>query len=237
MKRSPLQVLVVEDHPAIARQVVAFMEGLHWEADHAAGGALAIELATREPYDVVVLDLNLPDIDGIEVCRAIKARAPRNVPVLMLTARDAFEDKARGFHGGADDYLTKPFDLRELALRCEALARRGQLHQGQELHVGPLTLRVRERCALLDDTPVALTQAGFTLLLALCEASPRAVSRSALTHTLWGAHPPDSDALKSHVYALRKALDKAGAPDLIVTIPQLGYRLDAQLDARLQADV
>lgn len=225
--RSRLQVLVVEDHPAIARQVVDFLAGLHWEADHAAGGALAIDLATRETYDVVVLDLNLPDIDGIEVCRAIKARAPRNVPVLMLTARDAFEDKARGFHGGADDYLTKPFDLRELALRCEALARRGRLHLDQALQAGDLTLLVRERRALVRGEPLALTQAGFTILLALCEAAPRAVSRSTLTHALWGAHPPDSDALKSHVYALRKALDRAGAVDTIATIPQLGYRLQA----------
>jgi len=130
INRSALSILVVEDHPTIARQIVGFLDGLRWQTDHAATGALAIDLATRDTYDVVLLDLNLPDIDGLEVCRAIKARAPRNVPVLMLTARDAFEDKARGFNGGADDYVTKPFDLREIALRCEALARRGQLDAG-----------------------------------------------------------------------------------------------------------
>jgi DNA-binding response OmpR family regulator len=226
--RSPLTILVVEDHPAIARQIVGFLDGLKWQTDHAATGALAIDLATRETYDVVVLDLNLPDIDGVEVCRAIKARAPRNVPVLMLTARDAFEDKARGFHGGADDYVTKPFDLRELALRCEALARRGQLHVDQELRVGPLALLPRERRALCHGTAVALTQAGFKILLKLCTAYPQAVSRSALMHELWGANPPDSDALKSHIYALRRQLELAGAPDAIVTIPQLGYRLRAE---------
>lgn len=187
MSRSALTILVVEDHPTIARQIVEFLEGLKWHTDHAASGALAIDLATREAYDVVLLDLNLPDLDGLEVCRAIKARAPRNVPVLMLTARDAFEDKARGFKQGADDYLTKPFDLRELAMRCEALARRGQLHVEQRM---------------------------------------RAVSRSALVHELWGADPPDSDALKSHIYALRKQLELAGAGNMIVTIPQLGYRLE-----------
>ncbi len=225
MQCSALSILVVEDHPTIARQVVAFLEGLRWQADHAASGALAIELATREAYDVVLLDLNLPDIDGLEVCRAIKARAPRNVPVLMLTARDAFEDKARGFKGGADDYVTKPFDLRELALRCEALARRGRLHLEQEMRVGPLTLLAREMQALYGDAPLALTQLGFRILSALCEAHPHAVPRSALTHVLWGANPPDSDALKSHIYALRRQLALAGAPDMIVTIPQLGYRL------------
>ena len=143
----------------------------------------------------------------------------------MLTARDAFEDKARGFSEGADDYLTKPFDLRELALRCEALARRAQLHLAQEMSVGRLTLLLREKRALFDDAPLALTQAGFKILLAMCSAYPHAVSRSSLTHALWGAEPPDSDALKSHIYALRKQLELAGAVKMIVTIPQLGYRL------------
>ncbi|SDF95108.1 MULTISPECIES: response regulator transcription factor [unclassified Duganella] len=225
MTRSPLTILVVEDHPTIARQVVDFLDGLQWHTDHAASGALAIELATREAYDVVLLDLNLPDMDGLEVCRAIKQRAPRNVPVLMLTARDAFEDKARGFNEGADDYLTKPFDLRELALRCEALARRSQLHVSQEIQLGPLMLLQREKRALYHNTPLSLTQIGFKLLLKLCSAYPQSVSRSALTHEVWGTSPPDSDALKSHIYALRKQLEQAGAEQLIVTIPHLGYRL------------
>ena len=219
MTRHALSILVVEDHPAIARQIVAFLDGLAWHTDHAAGGALAIELATREAYDVVLLDLNLPDLDGVDVCRAIKARSPRNVPVLILTARDAFEDKARGFREGADDYVTKPFDLRELALRCEALARRGQLHVSQEMRAGPLTLLVREKRALCNGAPLPLTHAGFKILLALCGAHPQAVARSALTHALWGANPPDSDALKSHIYALRKQLELAGAAAEIVTIP------------------
>jgi len=225
MAPRPLSVLVVEDHPTIARQVVDFLDGLGWHPDHAASGALAIELATRESYDVVLLDLNLPDLDGLEVCRTIKARAPRNVPVLMLTARDAFEDKARGFRDGADDYLTKPFDLRELALRCEALARRSQLHLEQALELGPLTVQLREKRCLYRGAPLALTQSGVTLLAALCQAYPHAVSRSALMHALWGAEPPDSDALKSHIYALRKQLELASGRKMIATIPQLGYRL------------
>ncbi|AVR96873.1 response regulator transcription factor [Pseudoduganella armeniaca] len=225
MGRATPAILVVEDHPTIARQVVDFLDGLGWQTDHAGTGALALELATRERYDVIVLDLNLPDADGVDVCRAIKQRAPRNVPILMLTARDAFEDKARGFHGGADDYLTKPFDLRELALRCEALARRGRLHVSQSLEVGPLTLLAAERRAACHGQPLALTHSGFRILALLAEAHPRAVSRAALSHELWGAQPPDSDALKSHVYALRRALEAAGGAARIVTIAQLGYRL------------
>ncbi|MED5596253.1 response regulator transcription factor [Janthinobacterium sp. P210006] len=228
MSNPSLSILLVEDHLAIARQVLDFLDGLRWQTDHAGTGALAVQLATRNRYDVVLLDLNLPDIDGLHVCRAIKAGAPSNVPILMLTARDAYEDKARGFRDGADDYLTKPFDLRELALRCEALARRHQLHVHEEMRVGPFTLQTRAGRALLGDAALPLTQTGFKILLLLCREYPHAVSRSALLQQLWGSQPPDSDALKSHVYALRKQLELvggAGAAGLLVTIPQLGYRL------------
>jgi DNA-binding response OmpR family regulator len=229
MSRPVLSVLVVEDHPTIARQLVDFLDGLGWQLDHAGTGGLAIQLATQQPYDVVLLDLNLPDVDGLQVCREIKARAPRNVPVLMLTARDAFEDKAEGFREGADDYLAKPFDLREVALRCEALARRGSLHQQQEMRVGPLTLLAREKRALYEGKPLALTATGFNILLLLCREHPHPVTRSALVQHLWGATPPDSDALKSHIYSLRKTLEQASGRKMLSTILQLGYRLD--LDA------
>ena len=228
MKREVLSVLVVEDHPTIARQLVDFLEGLGWQLDHAGSGSLAVRLATQHRYDVVLLDLNLPDMDGLQVCREIKAHAPSNVPVLMLTARDAFEDKAQGFREGADDYLAKPFDLREVALRCEALARRGTLHQQQEMRVGPLTLLVREKRALYDGRPLVLTQAGFSILQLLCREHPHPVSRSALVQHLWGASPPDSDALKSHIYTLRKTLEGASGRRLLATILQLGYRLDLE---------
>lgn len=226
MNRPSLSILLVEDHPTIARQVAGFLDGLQWQTDHAATGRLAIELATRHAYDVVLLDLNLPDIDGLEVCRQIKSNAPSNVPVLMLTARDAFEDKARGFRDGADDYLTKPFDLRELALRCEALARRGQLHLRQEMQVGPLTLLPREMRAAYAGIPLVLTQTGFRILLLLCKEYPNPVPRSALVRHLWGDEPPDSDALKSHIYTLRKQLEQASGRKLLATILNLGYRLE-----------
>lgn len=228
-----LSILVVEDHPTIARQIVDFLDGLGWQTDHAGTGALAIGLATQHTYDVILLDLNLPDIDGLEVCRTVKARAARNMPVLMLIARDAFEDKARGFNDGADDYLTKPFDLRELALRCEALARRATLHTETEMTVGPLTLQVRERRVCVHGAPVALTHTGFKILSLLCRTHPQAVTRSAMLHELWGHNPPDSDALKSHLYALRKQLELAGAPHVVTTIPQLGFRLNVATDGHV----
>ena len=225
MSAAVLTVLLIEDHAGIARQIATFVDGLGWQLDHAGTGALGVRLATSHVYDVVLLDLNLPDIDGLQVCRAIKAGAPSNVPILMLTARDAYEDKARGFHDGADDYLTKPFDLRELALRCEALARRSQLHVHQQLRVGPFMLRAREGRAHYRDVALSLTQTGFKILMLLCREHPHAVARAALSAHLWGSEPPESDALKSHIYALRKQLEAAGGAGLLVTIPQLGYRL------------
>ena len=225
MSAAVLTVLLIEDHAGIARQIATFVDGLGWQLDHAGTGALGVRLATSHVYDVVLLDLNLPDIDGLQVCRAIKAGAPSNVPILMLTARDAYEDKARGFRDGADDYLTKPFDLRELALRCEALARRKQLHVHQQLRVGPFMLLAREGRAHYRDVALSLTQSGFKILMLLCREHPHAVARAALSAHLWGSEPPESDALKSHIYALRKQLEAAGGAGLLVTIPQLGYRL------------
>ena len=220
-----LKLLIVEDNAHIARQLGDFLSGIHWQVDFAAEGKLAIQLASTEHYDVVLLDLNLPDMDGLQVCREIKAKAARNVPVLMLTARDAFEDTARGFADGADDYLTKPFDLREVVLRCQALSRRQQLHIKQELNIGSLTLFVRETRAEFAHQPLALTQVGFTILFQLAQHFPEAVSRSQLVQEVWGDAPPQSDALKSHIYSLRKQLELVTGHDLVRTVHQVGYQL------------
>jgi DNA-binding response OmpR family regulator len=220
-----LKLLIVEDNAHIARQLGDFLSGIDWQVDFAAEGKLAIQLASTEHYDVVLLDLNLPDMDGLQVCREIKTKAARNVPVLMLTARDAFEDKARGFADGADDYLTKPFDLREVVLRCQALSRRQHLHIKQELSIGALTLFVRETRAEFDYQPLALTQVGFKILFQLAQHFPEAVSRSQLVQEVWGDAPPQSDALKSHIYSLRKQLELVAGHDLVRTVHQVGYQL------------
>ncbi|MBC3910975.1 response regulator transcription factor [Undibacterium umbellatum] len=223
-----LKILVVEDNLTIARQVTAFLEGLSWSCDFAHEGKLAVHLAQENVYDVVLLDLNLPDMDGLEVCRQMKATAVCNMPVLMLTARDAFEDKASGFAGGADDYLTKPFDLRELALRCQALARRQQLHINKQINLGPLLLLPREMQASYQGQALGLTQIGFKILLMLVQQYPRAVSRSVLLQAIWGDAIPESDALKSHIYSLRKQLEGVSGRKMLATIHQIGYQL--QLD-------
>jgi DNA-binding response OmpR family regulator len=233
----PLKLLIVEDNPHIARQLGDFLSGLAWQVDFACTGKLAIQLASTVAFDVVLLDLNLPDIDGLQVCREIKAQAVSNVPVLMLTARDAFDDMARGFAEGADDYLSKPFDFREVALRCQALSRRQQLHTQQELQLGPLRLLLREKRAEYAGQSLDLTQVGFKILCQLAQNFPDAVSRSQLQQAIWGATPPLSDALKSHIYSLRKQLLLASGRELLRTVHQLGYQLCLSEENRENNDV
>lgn len=221
-----MKILLIEDNQTIARQVVEFLSVHHWQVDFAHNAYLGMQLALEQIYDVILLDLNLPDLDGLAVCEQIKGNAEVTPPILMLTARDSFEDKAAGFRRGADDYLTKPFDLRELVLRCEALARRQTLHQSKKLTLGELELDTRTKTATRQKIPLELTAIGFLILELLVKSYPEPSSRSYISHQLWGDNPPESDALKSHIYALRKALDKNFAYPMLKTVMNAGFKLE-----------
>ncbi|WP_299942621.1 response regulator transcription factor [uncultured Microbulbifer sp.] len=222
----PLKILLIEDNPVIARQVAEFLQAEGWRMDFSHCGRQGMQLALEQIFDLVLLDLGLPDMDGLEVCKKIKAEAPVNIPVLMLTARDAISDKEHGFGVGADDYLCKPFDPRELILRCRALARRHQLHTNDKIQIGDLQICHRQQTACRDKKPLVLTTIGFRILTLLAQASPAPVSRSALIHHIWGDDPPETDALKSHIYSLRQALDKPFKTPMLKTITNLGYQLE-----------
>lgn len=223
-----MKILLIEDNPTIANQVLEFLSGHRWHVDYAHNGELGIELALTQIFDVILLDLNLPDIDGLKVCKEIKQNAEVTPPILMVTARDRFEDKSAGFHRGADDYLTKPFDLRELVLRCEALKRRGDLHQSRILEIGELVLNLTTKTASRAGEELVLTNVGFELLCVLAQHYPKPVSRSFISHKLWSDTPPDSDALKSHIYSLRRALDKPFEYPMLKTVMNLGYQLEVK---------
>ena len=223
-----MKILLIEDNSRIAKQVIEFLTGHKWQVDYAHNGELGVKLAIEQIFDVILLDLNLPDIDGLEVCEQIKQQAPVTPAILMLTARDSFTDKSAGFHQGADDYLTKPFDLRELALRCEALTRRQALHQVQELQVGELYLNLTTKTAKRGNTELTLTSIGFQLLSLLAQNYPKPVSKSLIVHKLWEDSPPDSDPLKSHIYSLRRALDKPFEQPMLKTVLNLGYQLEVK---------
>lgn len=221
----PRRVLVVEDHAALRTQIATLLQDAGWRVEEASDGRLGLQLALEQPPDVLVLDLGLPGLDGVTLCRRLREQADRHVPVLMLTARDRLDDKREGFAVGADDYLLKPFAGEELLWRCQALARRGELGRNPVLERGPLRIdrRSGEVWAPAGRRRVMPPQA-YRLLLALAEAWPRTVSRSELQQQLWADEPPESDALRSHLYTLRQALgDEQG---LVKTVHGVGLRLD-----------
>ena len=225
MAKKALSILLIEDNLALAGQICRFLEGLGWQVDFADKGKQGQELATNQLFDVIILDLNLPDCDGLQVCQNIRRQQTRITPILMLTARDAFEDKAKGFAKGTDDYLTKPCDLRELAMRCEALARRPALHSKTQLTKGHLNLDTRAFTVDWKDEPVKVTKIGFKILHKLTDAYPYPVARSDLMTQIWGDEPPESNPLKSHIYSLRKTLEKTSQRSLLKTISNIGYQL------------
>jgi DNA-binding response OmpR family regulator len=221
---APLRILVVEDHAGLRAQIVAVLAGAGWQVEEASDGRLALQMALQEPPDVLLLDLGLPGLDGLQVCLRLRAQADRHVPVLMLTARDTLDDKGRGFGAGADDYLVKPFAGEELLWRCRALARRGELGRSPVLERGPLRIDRRSGEVSCRGQPLAVSGQAWHLLVALAEAWPRTVGRSELLQQLWADEPPESDALRSHLYTLRQALGEA-AP-LVKTVHGVGLRLD-----------
>lgn len=222
----PLHILVVEDNAMLARNLADGLEQHGHSADFATDGEHGLRLALENDYDLLILDLGLPRLDGLEVCRRLRAQASRRVPVLMLTARDTLPDKLSGFDSGADDYLVKPFALEELMARCNVLARRHSLHQEHVLAVGSVRVDRQALQVTRNGQGVELTPAGFQILLALAEAHPRVLTRCELTRILWRDAPPDSDALRTHLYQLRQKLDKPFARPILVTVHGVGFKLD-----------
>lgn len=193
--------------------------------DFAVRGDQGLDLALNAYYDVVILDLNLPSMDGLNVCQTIREKSERHVPILMLTARDSIDDKVSGFHVGTDDYLTKPFSLQELEVRCIALSKRHLLQTTDKIELGPLTIDRKSKTASRDGQSLSLSSMGFRILQILAEAHPQVVSRSQLTQQLWGDEPTESDALRSHIYQLRNVVDKPFSSPLIKTVFGAGFAL------------
>lgn len=222
-----LRILLVEDQAELAASIIDFLESQGHRLDYAADGRQGLNLALAGAYDVVLLDLRLPRIDGLEVCRQLRATSDRPIPILMLTARDTLDDKIAGFDAGADDYLTKPFALEELLLRCNALGRRHALHETHLLSVGDLTIDRRQRTAVRAGQPLQLHHTPFDILVALAEAHPAVITRSELADRIWGDEPPASDALATHIYSLRQALDRPFDTPMLKTLHGVGFRLEA----------
>jgi DNA-binding response OmpR family regulator len=223
-----LHVLVVEDHAPLREQIAALLQRHGHRVDEASDGRQALQMALDTPPDVLVLDLGLPGLDGLQLCQRLRARSARHVPVLMLTARDALSDKLSGFNAGADDYLVKPFANEELLARLLALGRRAGAGQDYLLTIGALSIDRRSREAGRSGQRLALPPTAFAILLLLAEAWPRALTRSELIRRLWDDDPPESDPLRTHLYQLRQQLDKPFEWPMLRTVHGLGFRLEVQ---------
>jgi DNA-binding response OmpR family regulator len=221
-----LRILIIEDDRAIATNLYDFLASRGHAVDAAADGITGLHLAVTHPFDAIVLDVSLPGLDGIKVCRKLRGEAHIDTPVLMLTARDTLEDKLQGFESGADDYLIKPFALREVEARLTALHKRksGRV-TSRMLIAGSLTLDPRTLAIRFFDQDVKLPRKCIRLLELMMAEPGRVFSRAELENAVWGEHQETSDTLRSHMRLLRRALAEAGEYDPIETVHGLGYRL------------
>jgi DNA-binding response OmpR family regulator len=219
-----MRLLVVEDNPALGRDIATAFRGKGHTVELVASGEDADTSLRTQSYDLVVLDIGLPDLDGLEVLRRLRHRRSR-VPVLVLTARDALEDRVQGLNLGADDYLCKPFALAELEARAGALIRRGVGGGAAVIAHGRLTLDTAARQALVDGAPVELPRRELNLLELLLVQRGQVVAKQALLEKLFGLDDePGVNAVEIYVHRLRKKLEPAGVR--IRTVRGLGYLLE-----------
>jgi DNA-binding response OmpR family regulator len=222
-----MHLLLIEDNPDLIGNLIDFFESRGHTVEIAQNGLVGLSFGLEGRYDVIVLDLMLPGMDGLEVCARLR-EAGVATPVLMLTARDTLADKLDGFGCGADDYLVKPFALPELEARLTALARRarGETTRARlavaDLALDPETLRVERGGRRIELAPIPLR-----ILEVLMRRSPAVVRRAELEREVWGDDPPDSDALRTHIHILRGAIDREVDEPLVQTVRGIGYRLVA----------
>ena len=220
-----MRVLIIEDNPDIAANLGDFLEDHGHTVDFAGDGVTGLHLAVVNDFDALVLDLALPGMDGLELCRKLRSDAGKDTPVLMLTARDRLQDKLAGFETGADDYLVKPFELQEVEARLKVLASRGRRRVRRELKVGDLVYNLDTLAVSRGGKEIYLNPIGLKLLQSLMESSPNVVSRNDLEMEVWGEEMPDSDSLRVHIHSLRSVIDKPFGSSMIQTRHGIGYRL------------
>ncbi|MGX1196905.1 response regulator [Parvibaculum sp. MBR-TMA-1.3b-4.2] len=222
-----MRLLVVEDDPDLKRQLVSALQEAGYVVDSATDGEEGHFLGDTEPYDAVVLDLGLPEMDGVTVLEKWR-RDGKTMPVLILTARDRWSDKVAGFDAGADDYVAKPFYMEEVLARLRALLRRAAGHASSELECGPLMIDTRTSRVTVNGKAVKLTSLEYRLLSYLMHHQGRVISRTELVEHLYDQDfDRDSNTIEVFVGRLRRKLGK----DLIETVRGLGYRLTAPEDA------
>jgi two-component system phosphate regulon response regulator PhoB len=219
------RVLIVDDDPDILRLVTYNLKQAGFEPTTAATGRKALEIIQSHPPDLIILDVMLPDVDGLEVCRTLRGReGSRNIPILMLTARGEEIDRVVGFELGADDYVMKPFSPRELVLRVKSILRRAHTDRSEMLRLGKIQLYPERRQCFVGAERVALTVKEFDLLYELLHARGNVLTRESLMDEVWGYHgEATSRTLDTHVRRLREKLGSEGV--YVETVRGVGYRM------------
>ena len=220
-----MRILVIEDNRDILANILDYLELKGFTVDCAQDGLSGMHLALTQPYDLIVLDIMLPGMDGYQFCQKLRQEANNNTPIIMLTARDALDDRLKGLHAGADDYLVKPFALSELVARIEAVLRRSSGANKRVLEVADLRYNLETLEVSRAGQSLKLNPIGLKLLATLMQRSPAVVRREALEEALWGDDIPDSDSLRSHIHQLRQSIDKPFATTLLHTVHGVGFRL------------
>ncbi len=218
------KILLIEDNKALAENIFDYFDDAHYQLDYAADGLSALHLVSTNTYDVVLLDLMLPGVHGIEICQRIRTDLKSPTPIIIMTAKGELEDKEVGFIAGADDYLVKPFSLRELQLRVDAITRRRdgeQVLSAAGLRFDP------ERLIATDENNVSITLSGTQadILETLIRQSPKIVTHQSLCEQLWGHNDVELNTLRTHVYGLRKTLKQAFPQVVLKSIHGRGYLL------------
>lgn len=220
-----MRILLVEDNLELAGNICDYLELNRVIVDHASTGKQSFNLIERSNYDVIIMDVMMPGLDGFETCRELRQRCQCQIPTIFLTARASLEDKIKGFEVGADDYLTKPFEMAELHLRLLALNSRGKRTDIGKLSFLDLHLETQTGIVTREGKVINLNKIQYQILTTLLKHSPALVSRSDLEYRIWGDDLPDSDILRSHIYQLRKAVDKPFTQDYIQTVHAKGFKL------------
>jgi two-component system, OmpR family, KDP operon response regulator KdpE len=231
-------ILIVDDEVSIRRGLRATLSGLEFETTDAARGEEAISLVRSSHFDAVLLDMNMPGIGGLETCRQIRQIAPR-IPILVVTVRDSTDDTVEALEAGADDYITKPFNLRELVARTRSAIRRSQSDEQEPpetpMTIGEIELDPERRLVMKSGKPVHLTPKEFDLLRFLMAHCGKPVSHQRLLKSVWGVeYQGELEYLRTFMRQIRKKLeDDPAHPKYLLTDAHIGYRFAAQITSKL----
>lgn len=221
-----MRLLVIEDNQDIVKNICDYFDQAKYQVDCAYDGLTGLHLACTENFDVIILDLALPGMDGIKLCQHLRNEGKITTPIIMLTARQSVEERVLGLKAGADDYLIKPFSLAELEARIHALIRgRGEYTENKVLSVGDLNFDLSNFQVNRAGDTIVLTPVLLKILEKLMRDSPNVVTKSELEYHVWRDSPPDSDSLRAHMHTLRNAIDKPYEKKMLMTVHGIGYRL------------